>query len=98
LLAYSLDKTLERPESRLSVSKGGYKKVGDKLFSRICCDRTKGNGSKLKEGRYRLKIKTKRIIKVVRHWNRLTREVVDAPSLETFKVGLDGALSTLIQL
>jgi len=28
----------------------------------------------------------------------LPREVVDAPPLETFKVGLDGALSTLIYL
>ena len=32
--------------------KGGYKKEGDRLFSRICCDRTRGNGSKLKEGRF----------------------------------------------
>jgi len=28
----------------------------------------------------------------------LPREVVDAPSLETFKVGLDGALSNLLSL
>jgi len=33
---------------------------------------------------------------VVRHWNRLTREAVDAPSLEVFKARLDGALSNLI--
>jgi len=32
----------------------------------------------------------------VRHWNRLPSEVVDAPSLETFKVRLDGTLSNLI--
>jgi len=33
---------------------------------------------------------------VVRHWNRLLREAVDATSLETFKVKLDGALSNLV--
>ncbi|KFQ16238.1 hypothetical protein N330_05348, partial [Leptosomus discolor] len=33
-------------------------------------------------------------VRVVKHWNRLPREVVEAPSLETFK--LDGALSNLI--
>jgi len=33
-------------------------------------------------------------IKVVKHWHRWSREVVDVPSLETFKVRLDGAQST----
>ena len=34
--------------------------------------------------------------RVVRWWNRLLREVVDAPSLEVFKAKLSGALSSLI--
>ncbi|KFW04746.1 hypothetical protein N327_05248, partial [Fulmarus glacialis] len=55
------------------------------------------NGLKLKEGRFRLDIRKKFFTKrVVKHWNRLPREVVDAPSLETLKVRLDGALSNLI--
>ncbi|KFP22484.1 hypothetical protein Z169_00685, partial [Egretta garzetta] len=54
------------------------------------------NRSKLKEGRFRLDIRKKFFtMRVVRHGNRLPREV-DAPSLEVFKVRLDGALSNLI--
>ena len=34
--------------------------------------------------------------RVVRHWNRLPRELVDAPSLEVSKARLDGALGNLI--
>ena len=34
-------------------------------------------------------------MKVVRCWNRLLREVVDAPSLEIFRARLDGALGSL---
>ena len=34
--------------------------------------------------------------RVVTHWNRLPREVVDAPSLEAFKARLDVALGSLV--
>ncbi|KFR06264.1 hypothetical protein Y956_15613, partial [Nipponia nippon] len=55
------------------------------------------NGFKLKEGRFALDIRKKFFtVRVVKHWNWLPREVVDAPSLETFKGRLDGALSNLI--
>ena len=33
---------------------------------------------------------------MVMHWNRLPKEVVDAPSLEAFKAGLDVALGSLV--
>ena len=36
------------------------------------------------------------MMRVVKHWRRLPGEVVDAPSLETFKARLEGALSNLI--
>jgi len=36
------------------------------------------------------------IERVVKHWNMMLREVVDAPSLEVFKARFDGALSSLV--
>ncbi|KFW01831.1 hypothetical protein N326_11629, partial [Eurypyga helias] len=55
------------------------------------------NGFKLKLSRFRLDINKKFfIMRVVRHWNRLPREAVDAPSLEVFKARLDEALSNLV--
>ncbi|KFW69767.1 hypothetical protein AS28_02445, partial [Pygoscelis adeliae] len=55
------------------------------------------NGFKLKEGRFRLDIRKKFFtMRVVTCWNRLPREVVNAPSVEVFKARLDGALSNLV--
>ncbi|KFR12991.1 hypothetical protein N306_11116, partial [Opisthocomus hoazin] len=55
------------------------------------------NGCKLKEGRFRLDIRKKSFtVRVVKHWNRLPREAVAAPSLEMLKARLDGALSNLV--
>jgi len=74
----------------------GYRKDGEGLFTRGCSDRTRGNGSKLKEGRFRLDIGKKFFPRrVVKHWPRLPREAVAAPSLAVFKARLDGALSNL---
>jgi len=73
--------------------KGSYRK--DRLFSRVCGDRTRGNGLKVKEGRFKLDIKKSFTVRVVRHWNRLSSVVVDALFLETFKVRLGQALGNL---
>ena len=76
---------------------GSYKKDGEGLFTQVDNDRTRGNGLKLKEDGFRLDIRRKFFtVRVVRHWNRLPRESVDAPSLEVFKARLDGALANLI--
>ncbi|KFO72208.1 hypothetical protein N303_07187, partial [Cuculus canorus] len=55
------------------------------------------HGYKLERGRFRLEIgKNFFTMRVVRHWNRLPKEAVDAPSLKAFKARLDGALGSLI--
>jgi len=37
-------------------------------------------------------------MRLLKHWNRLPREVVEVPSPETFKARLDRALSNLVWL
>ena len=73
------------------------REVRSLLFERVDNSRTRGNGFKLKEGRFRLDVRGKFfVIRVVRCWNRLPREAVDAPSLEVFKARLYGALCSLV--
>ena len=77
--------------------KGAYKQEGERLFTCVDSDRTRGNGFRLRQGRFRLEIMRKFFTqRVVRHWSRLPREIVDAPSLEAFKARLDSALGSLL--
>jgi len=78
--------------------KGAYKQEEEQLFTRVDRDRTRGNGFKLGQGKFRSDIRKKFFTQgVVMHWNRLPKEVVDAPSLEAFKARLDVALGSLVR-
>ena len=96
---FSLEKRRLRGEliAAFQYLKGAYKQEGSKLFERVDNSRTRGKSFKLKEGRFRLDVRGKFFTRrVVRCWNRLPREVVDALSLEVFKARLDRALSSLV--
>ena len=66
--------------------KGAYRKAEEGLFIRAYSNKMRGNSFKVKQGRFRLDNRKKFFtVRVVRHWNRLSSEVVNTLSLEAFK-------------
>jgi len=77
--------------------KRSTRELENNFFTKACRDRTRGNGFKMKEGRFRTNIRQKFFtLRLVRHWNELPREAVDALFLKVFEARLDGALSNLL--
>ena len=77
--------------------KGDYTHKGNQLFTQEDSDRTRGNGFRLMEVRFRWNVQRKLFSdRAVRCWHRLPREVVETPSLGVVKARLDGVLGNLI--
>ena len=77
---------------------GGERQMDEaRIFLVVCGNRTRSNSLKLEHRKFRTNMWKKFFMaKLMEHWNRLSKEVVESPSMETFRTHLDACLSDLL--
>ena len=76
---------------------GGYKEDGDSLFTRSHMEMMRGSGYKLLVETFQVDTRGKFFTKrTITHWNNLPKEVMDSPTLDTFRIRLDRVLGHLV--
>ena len=67
-----------------------------RTFSVVCGDRIRKNELKLEHRKFHRNVQKNFMVRVMEHWNRLPREVVQSPSMRIFKTHLDAYLCDLL--
>ena len=96
---FSLEKSRLRGDliTMCRYLKGGYKEDGQFLFTGSHMEKMRGHGYKLLLGRFQLNTRGQFFtMRTISCWNKLLREGVGSPTLDTFKIWLERMLGHLV--
>lgn len=91
--------SLEKSQEILSSYTNIWTEDRDRVFPAVPSDRIRQNWDKLKHRMFCLTIRKRFFtLRVIKHWNRMPRELVESPSLEILNICLDMVLCHWLQV